>query len=160
LIVGAALLAGCGEAEPQSKAEFVDKADQICDSLVVEQRRALKDMAHSYTTSADNLADAIDEYRDVLAVRLERIKDLGRPNEPPLAYEASLRRYVRQLETAATGEENGVANPAPVMRVLAAERSKVLGEAGDYGLDRCQALDDKPLPMLAQPPPQAAGDAP
>jgi hypothetical protein len=155
LLAAAALFSGCGEADPQSKAQFIEKADQICDSMVVEQRRALHDLGRSYSASAEDLRDALDAYRDVIAVRLERIQDLGEPKEPPRIYIASLRRYAHQLEDAAVGEDGTAANPAPVQAILEQERPMVLREEKAYGLDRCLALDSKPLPVAGQPQPEA-----
>ena len=89
----------------------------------------------------------------MIAVRLERIKDLGKPKEPPRIYIATLRHYVRQLETApiVEDEEDLPANPAPVQSILESERPRLLREEKGYGLGQCLKLDLRPLPRAGGP---------
>ncbi len=149
----ASVIAGCsGEAAPQSKADFIVKADEICSSLITEQRRALKEIGDDYSGSADDLADAAEDYRDVIATRLERIRDLGQPGDPPDSYTATLDDYVAHLDSVVTSDPaSGAVDPQPVQRILAEERPRLVREAKAYGMSDCQKLDSKPLPLQEQP---------
>lgn len=143
----ASLAAGCGEAAPQSDKSYVTKANEICASLAVEQRRALRQLGRRYFGEPKQLADGIEGYRDVIATRLERIKDLGRPKNPPRAYISSLRSYVRRLDNAPTADPiSGLVDPGPVQRLLEEQTPRMISEARSYGIAACKDLDAKPLP--------------
>jgi hypothetical protein len=136
---GLLVLAGCGgggdEAEPLSKSEWIEQADEIC-AQADEDIEALGD-----PTTLDEIGELTDEASGISRDALADLRALRPPEEDQATVDQMLDLVEQQIEI---GEQIGEAarngDEAEVRR-LAAEAQPLEAQADEigrqYGLDDC-----------------------